>query len=211
MPGSAPKRYIYLDVNRPGCARCVLRTRESTDLSDQRLALAVGDKYDLVIMWRTFVDDAEGGIWQWSTGVTIDAVLTVESSLSDTTPLEVSDANGFAEGSPDPNGDFPYSAVFDLSGEAAGAAVGENKSIMAVLDVRVVVNETRFTYRVLCEVFRSANGGPITPSGTTDMVNHAAAQLRQTSTGSFQLYDFGREAWVTFVLRNGVLEFVEDV
>ena len=200
---------VLIDANRPGGARCQLRSADAADISSTRLALAAGDIYTLRAIWRTFAASDTGAVWTWAAGVAIDAVMTVESSLADEVPTEAANVASFAAGSADEDGNIPYDGALDLSGEGVGAAIGAAKSVMVVLDVRVTVGTTRITYRLFCELFRAADGGYLTPSGTTEMTNHANAQIRQTASGQFQFWDFTREAWVVPVLRDGVLEYVE--
>lgn len=208
MPGITPTLSIYLDSGRPGATRCLLRQRESNDLAGTRLALAASDVYSLQAFWREFVSAETGGAVQWAAAA-IDAVLTVESSLAAATPIEAATVAVFAAGVANEDGDIPYVGTLDLSGAAVSAAIGEAKSIMAVLDIRVTVGGKRHTFRVPVELFRAADGGPMTPAGSTAVVNHAAAQIRQNALGVFEFYDFGLEAWVQPVLRNGVMEYVE--
>lgn len=209
MPGTTPILTAYIDAGRPGATRSLLRALSSNDLASVNLALAAGDVYSLRLFFRAFDADDTGDPVQWASGYAIDAVLTIDSTLKDESPVQAASVAAFAEGTPTEDGDYPYTGTLDLRGSAVAAAIGANKSVLAVLDVRVSVGSQRNTYRIPVDLYRAADGAITAPSGSTAIINHTAAQIRQTPEGVFQFYDFGLETWVQPVLRNGVMEYVE--
>lgn len=199
-----PTVSIALDAARIGAGRCRLRAPSAADLQADRLSLAAGDIYNLVLQFRDFSSAEAGADWQWPGGFTMDAVLTSETTLTATDPVEAASVTTFAESGTTTH---YYTGTLDLSTDNVEATIGEHASIACVLDIHVVVSGMRYTFRILVTLYRAADGTYLTPGSTGEVVNSPNGQMRQRADGRWEMYDLERSAWTEFSLENGVIKF----
>jgi hypothetical protein len=199
-----PTVSLAIDAARIGGARCLLRAPSAADLLADRLTLAAGDIYNVVLQFRDFSSVEAGADWQWPGGFTMDAALTDESTLTAAEPTEAAAVTSFAESG---TGTHYYTGTLDLSGDNVDATIGEKASINCVFDIHVVVSGMRYTFRILATLYRAADGTYLTPGSTGEVVNSPNGQMRQRADGRFEMYDLERAAWTEFSLENGVIKF----
>ena len=172
---------LFVDVDAPGGAACLLVEKTSSPRSD-RPTFIQADKFPLNLYFRR-----RGNEGNASTAVPLDALTVVLGAklldnLSATTLLF--SAAGFAEtGTGD---DLRYQAVLDLNTAELAAALTTAKSCTARINIEIETagNARRLSYQFDVTVQKQTYGGEAAPTPGTPIYPHPSLLLLKQEDGA---------------------------
>lgn len=196
---------FYLDLNAYGTTSVLLDGTRSERLASTP-GFVQGDKMTLKLFprQRSTAIGAASTSMQLASGSTIRMEVAASSDF-DTTLVTVT---GWAEQSE--SGVYWYTATANFGTSELDTAIGTASSLAVKVgvEIRNADNTERMSFQFDATIAREVvDGTDITGEDPIpdQMVNAAAANLRQKSDGTFQLWDYGTSKWRTPVLNNGVL------
>ena len=200
---------LYLDVDRPGGAACVLSGTTSNTQQD-RVAFVAGDTLTLRLYFRR-----RAGTGTASTAVDLAAgSAIVVAGKADLTSIDaLFSATGFTA---DLASHFYY-ATLDLTttGLATLLATATSAAVYVDVEVQDATNAKRITYRFLATVYKQAytgteglvDGNPPYPAVDNVAVKNPTGGMHREKSGKWQLKDVATGLWYDFWLENGALQF----
>jgi hypothetical protein len=200
---------LYLDVDKPGGAACLLAGTGSQAKQGNQ-GLIAGDTLTLRLYFRQVA-----GLGSASTAVDLDTgsaiVLAGKAVLTEADALFSASSFTF-----NGTGHY-YEATLDLNTTGLDTLLATATSATVYCDVEVqnATNTKRITYRFTATVYKEAytgsegttSGNPPYPAPENVAVKNPTGNMHREKDGKWQLKDVAAGDWHDFWLENGVLQF----